>query len=69
MTLINNIREKLKGLKTYILIGFAAVTVTAQFLTGFDLGVPSLPPAETLGEFIEQVYQFLIVGTLRAAIK
>lgn len=68
MGFIDKIREKVSGLKVYIMLGFAILVILAQFATGFDFGVPSFPPATTLGELAEQLYAFFVAGGFRAAI-
>ena len=68
MELISDLKESLKGYKTYILVLFAIIAIAGQFLFEVDFGIPSIPPAENVGQFIEQIYQFLIIGTVRGAI-
>jgi len=68
MELLDNLKKATSGYKTYIMLAFGVVTVLLQYLGGFDLGVPSIPPATSTGELLEQLYAFLITGTLRAAL-
>ena len=66
--MIESLRNKLSGKKTYALLGFAIVSILVQFAFKVDLGVPAFPPAENIGDLVQQIYGFLMAGTFRAAI-
>jgi hypothetical protein len=69
LSTIKGLREDLAGKKTYALVAFAIIAILGQFLFSVDFGIDAIPPAQDIGDVIEQAYTFLIAGTFRAAIK
>lgn len=68
MQFVLSIREKLSGYKTYLLLAFAGIIVTVQFASGIDFGVPGIPPVETIGAFLEQLWNLALAGAFRSAL-
>lgn len=68
MDFLVKIKEKLAGQKFYLLMAFGIIVAAVQFLSGVDFGVPALPVTNNLGEFVQQIYLFLLGSAGRAAI-
>lgn len=68
MKFLNTVKDKLAGQKFYLLMGFGVIVSLVQFLSGVDFGVPALPVAGDVGEFVQQIYLFLVGSAGRAAI-
>jgi hypothetical protein len=65
---MQKIKDFLSGKKVYILMGFGALAAIAQFFSGVDLGVDALPPVDTLGDLVSQLWAFAAASGFRAAL-
>lgn len=68
MKFLTDLRERLSGSKFYILMALGVLASVAQFLVGIDLGMSELPPAQTVGDLIQQLYVFAMGVFARSAI-
>jgi len=68
MNFITTLRTSLVGYKFYILMALGVLTAVAQFILGVNIGIPDMPPAQNIGELIQQVYLFLVGAAGRAAL-
>lgn len=68
MKFLDGIKEKLSGYKFHIMMVFGVLASLLQYVSGADLGMSSLPPAESIGDLIQQVYVFVTGSAGRAAV-
>jgi hypothetical protein len=69
MKFLLDLKNKVSGYKMHTLLLIGALASIAQYLFGFNLGIPDLPPATTLGELGQQLWVFGIGITARSAVK
>lgn len=65
---IKALREKLSGKKFYALMAMGILAAVVQFLFGVNLGMPDMPPADSIGTLIQQLYLFAVGAAGRAAL-
>lgn len=68
MAFIEKLRAFFSGKKFYVLMGLGVLTAVFQFLSGANIGIPDMPPAENVGELLQQVYLFLVGAAGRSAV-
>jgi len=65
---MRKIKEFISGKKVYILMFVGALVAILQFLGGIDFGIQALPPAQSIGDLVSQLWAFAATSGFRAAI-
>lgn len=65
---MSKIKEFLSGKKVYVLMAFGSIAAIVQYLGGIDLGVDGVPPVDSIGALVSQLWVFAAASGFRAAI-
>jgi hypothetical protein len=65
---MDKLKAALAGKKVYILMGFGVVASVLQYLGGFNFHITDLPPAESVGDLVGQIWAFAVASGFRAAL-